>query len=147
MAPTAGATAIGVGAVIGGGANISYQLSSEMKSASLIQLEAALKSLSYTDATIATVVGGLTQGKGFLASEIINVGGAYVGSEIKGTDATSAMTGAAMGTAVGPVAGKVASGSLPKPIAEPVKQNLGAVAGSAVSEIVSGMMAREAEEK
>jgi hypothetical protein len=143
VAPTAGTAAVGVGAVIGGGANISYQLSSEMKSLNSSQLEHALKSLSYTDATIATVVGGLTQGKSFLASEVINVGGAYIGSQIKGTDATSSMIGAGVGTAAGTVAGKVVGGSLPKSISDPVKENFGAVAGSAVSEGIGGMITGE----
>ncbi|WP_131190154.1 hypothetical protein [Stutzerimonas kirkiae] len=83
-----GATVL-LGGAIGGGANVSYQLSSD------------IDSISFTDATIATIVGGLTQGKGLLGTEVISVGGAYVGSQIKGTDAASAMVGAGVGAVVG----------------------------------------------
>lgn len=64
---------------------------------------------------------------------MINVGGAYIGSEIKGTDATSAMIGTGVGTAAGTVAGKVVGGTLPNSISGSIKESFGAVAGSAVS--------------
>ncbi len=95
VVPTAGAATVGLGVAIGGGANISYQLSSGKASLS------DLNSLDFTDATIAAVVGGLTQGKGLLGTEVISVGGAYIGSQVKGTDSTSAMIGAGVGAAAG----------------------------------------------
>ncbi len=137
VALTAGAAAVGAGGAISGGANISYQLSSEMNAFNLSQLESALKSLSYTDATIATVVGGLTQGKGFLASEVINVGGAYIGSQIKGTDATSSMIGAGVGSALGYGTGKVLSDKLKEVIPDGAAENLGNLGGSISSEVAS----------
>ncbi|OLU22203.1 hypothetical protein BVH03_25305 [Pseudomonas sp. PA15(2017)] len=111
-----------VGATIGGGANISYQLSTD------------LDSLSYTDATVAAIVGALSQGRGLVGTQAVSIGGAYVGSQIKGTDPVGAMVGAGVGAAAGAATGKFVKDSLPNSISNSLKETLGAVAGSAISE-------------
>ncbi|MBV7562934.1 DUF637 domain-containing protein [Pseudomonas sp. sia0905] len=122
---------LALGATIGGGSNISYQLSSD------------LDSISYTDATVAAIVGALSQGKGFLATEALSVSGAYVGSQVKGTDPTNAMIGAGVGTAAGAVAGKVVKDSLPSSVPNSLRENFSAIVGSATSEGVGPLVVEE----
>ena len=121
-----GVVTVIVGSAVGGGSNVAYQISTK-----------DLKDLSYTDATIATVVGGLTQGKGVVGTAGISMGGAYVGSQIKGEDATAPVIGAGIGAVVGTGTGKVVSNTLPKNTNEGVKEVLGNITGSAVSEYLS----------
>ncbi len=122
---------LALGATIGGGSNISYQLSSD------------LNSINYTDATVAAIVGALSQGKGFLATEALSVSGAYVGSQVKGTDPTNAMIGAGVGTAAGAVAGKAVKDSLPSSVPNSVRENFSAIVGSATSEGVGPLVVEE----
>lgn len=122
---------LALGATIGGGANVSYQLSTD------------LSSISYTDATVAAIVGALSQGRGFLATEAISVSGAYVGSQVKGTDPTGAMIGAGVGTAAGAVAGKVVKDSLPSSVPNSLRENFSAIVGSATSEGVGPLVVEE----
>ena len=99
----AGTTAGGLllGGSLGGGTNVVHQLS-----------DGGLQDFSITDASVATVVGSMTQGRGFWATEGISIGGAYVGSEIKGVDPKGAMVGAGVGAAVGRVGEKVSTKKL-----------------------------------
>ncbi|HHK8104835.1 TPA: filamentous hemagglutinin, partial [Serratia marcescens] len=88
-------SAVGVGAAatggaIGGAANVSTQLTVNGD-----------KPFSYTDALLAIGTGALSQGKGPLLTGGVSVGGAYVGSTIKGEDPTNAMIGAGVGSAIG----------------------------------------------
>ena len=122
---------LALGATIGGGANVSYQLSTD------------LSSISYTDATVAAIVGALSQGRGFLATEAISVSGAYVGSQVKGTDPTGAMIGAGVGTAAGAVAGKVVKDSLPSSVPNSLRENFSAIVGSATSEGIGPLVVEE----
>jgi len=131
VVPTAGAATVGLGVAIGGGANISYQLSSGKASLS------DLNSLDFTDATIAAVVGGLTQGKGLLGTEVISVGGAYIGSQVKGTDSTSAMIGAGVGAMTGVGVAKGSNKILSKGFPDKVKEIMGSIFGGYASEAVS----------
>ena len=84
-----------VGGAVSGGSNVVYQISTK-----------ELNELSFTDASIATAVGALTQGKGLVGTTGISMGGAYMGSEIKGTNSSNAVVGAGMGAVVGSNAGK-----------------------------------------
>ena len=125
---------LALGATIGGGSNISYQLSSD------------LNSISYTDATVAAIVGALSQGKGFLATEALSVSGAYVGSQVKGTDPTGAMIGAGAGAAVGTLGGKITSEQLNKFIPGSVGELGGSVTSSVLSEVVGAEVSNSVEE-
>ena len=107
------------GGAIGGATNVSTQLTVNGD-----------KPFSYTDALLAIGTGALSQGKGPLLTGAVSVGGAYVGSTIKGEDPTNAMIGAGVGSAIGSGAGKVT---------ENVSSEIGgAVVGSITSEVVGG---------
>ena len=60
---------------------------------------------SYVDVIMAGVTAAATTGKGIIASAPVNMGGAAIGSGIKGEDPLNSMAGAAAGTAVGGVGG------------------------------------------
>ncbi|MEX7632230.1 VENN motif pre-toxin domain-containing protein, partial [Serratia marcescens] len=114
-----GAGAAATGGAIGGAANVSTQLTVNGD-----------KPFSYTDALLAIGTGALSQGKGPLLTGGVSVGGAYVGSTIKGEDPTNAMIGAGVGSAIGSGASK---------ITENVSSEIGgAVVGSITSEVVGG---------
>ena len=107
------------GGAVGGAANVSTQLTVNGD-----------KPFSYTDALLAIGTGALSQGKGPLLTGGVSVGGAYVGSTIKGEDPTNAMIGAGVGSAIGSGASK---------ITENVSSEIGgAVVGSITSEVVGG---------
>ena len=125
---------LALGVTLGGGANVSYQLSTD------------LSSISYTDATVAAIVGALSQGRGFLATEAISVSGAYVGSQVKGTDSTGAMIGAGAGAAIGTLGGKMMSEQLNKFIPGSVGELGGSVTSSVLSEVVGAEVSNSVEE-
>ena len=118
-----GVVTVIVGSAVGGGSNVAYQVSTK-----------DLKDLSYTDATIATVVGGLTQGKGVVGTAGISMGGAYVGSQIKGEDATAPVIGAGVGASIGYSSEKIISSKLGAYLPEKVSNILGSVFGNLFSE-------------
>ena len=121
-----GATAgsiIGAG-VIRGSANILNQLQSD-------------DPFSATDALIATGVSGLTQGKGFLLTEVAGITGAYAGAKLQGKEALPIVAGAAFGTGVGAAGGRaveVGNKYLPL-ISEKAAGLAGAVIGCGASEV------------
>ncbi|HFD3890539.1 VENN motif pre-toxin domain-containing protein [Serratia nevei] len=122
-------SAVGVGAAatggaIGGAANVSTQLTVNGD-----------KPFSYTDALIAIGTGALTQGKGPLLTGGVSVGGAYVGSTIKGEDPTNAMIGAGVGSAAGIGAGKVVTDKLKPIISDGSAELIGAGTGAITSEL------------
>nr|WP_237391196.1 VENN motif pre-toxin domain-containing protein [Cedecea sulfonylureivorans] len=122
------AGAVATGGTIGGAANVSTQLTVNGD-----------KPFSYTDALIAIGTGALTQGKGPLLTEGVSIGGAYIGSTIKGEDPTNAMIGAGVGTAAGSVAGK---------ITEKVSSEIGgAVVGSLTSEVAGGKVTDQLDKR
>ena len=121
-----GVVTVIVGSTVGGGSNVAYQMSTK-----------DLNDLSYTDAAIATVVGGLTQGKGLAGTAGISMGGAYVGSQIKQEDPTAPVIGAGVGSTVGTGAVKSANKVLPKSFPDKIKEIMGAVWGGFVTEAVS----------
>ncbi|BEI03668.1 hemagglutinin repeat-containing protein [Edwardsiella ictaluri] len=130
-----GAGAAATGGAIGGAANISTQLTMNGD-----------KPFSYTDALIAIGAGALTQGKGPVLTGGISVGGAYVGSTLKGEDPTNAMIGAGIGSAVGSVAGKVVTEQLKPVVSNGVAETIGNIGGSLSSEIVGGKVQNKLNE-
>ncbi|MNG86935.1 hypothetical protein D3C81_57320 [compost metagenome] len=122
-----GGSSMAVGGLIGGSANAGVQLQGD-------------KPFSYTDLFIATGSAALTQGKGVVATEVIGVSGAYVGSKIKGEDPKNAMIAAGVGGAAGIVGGKaVTVGNQLKPVvSKNAAENLGNIGGSLASEVFSG---------
>lgn len=131
-----GGSSMAVGGLIGGSANAGVQLQSD-------------KPFNYTDLFIATGSAALTQGKGVVATEIIGVSGAYVGSKIKGEDPKNAMIAAGVGGAVGIVGGKaVTAGNQLKPVvSSKTAETMGNVIGSTASEITSGSTQDTLDEK
>lgn len=123
-------SAVGVGAAatggtIGGAANVSTQLTVNGD-----------KPFSYTDALLAIGTGALSQGKSPLLTGGVSVGGAYVGSTIKGEDPTNAMIGAGVGSVAGSGAGKVIGDKLKPIVTDNTADTLGAIGGAFVSENV-----------
>uniref|UniRef100_UPI0036F1E500 VENN motif pre-toxin domain-containing protein n=1 Tax=Yersinia aleksiciae TaxID=263819 RepID=UPI0036F1E500 len=120
-----GAGAMVTGGMISGAANVSTQLTVNGD-----------KPFSYTDALIAIGAGALTQGKGPVLTGGISVGGAYVGSTIKGEDPTNAMIGAGFGSAAGAAGGKVVADKLKPIISNGAAETIGNIGGSLAGEIV-----------
>ncbi|WP_191922936.1 hemagglutinin repeat-containing protein [Pantoea agglomerans] len=90
---------------------------------------------SYVDIIMAGVTAAATTGKGIIVSTPVNVGGAVVGSVIKGEDPTSSAIAAGAGSIFGGVAGKVATEQLKPVIKEGSAEIIGTVTGGTVSEI------------
>ncbi|HEK1771161.1 TPA: DUF637 domain-containing protein, partial [Pseudomonas putida] len=124
ISPPAGLAGAAMGGVIGGGANISYQLSTD-------------KPFSYVDAAIATTVGGATQGRGVAFTIGAGTGGAFLGSLIKGDSPIYPVLGAAIGGAVGLKSGQVVTDKL-KPYLGSYSEIVGASLGSQISEATGG---------
>nr|WP_315850490.1 VENN motif pre-toxin domain-containing protein [Yersinia aleksiciae] len=118
-----GAGAMVTGGMISGAANVSTQLTVNGD-----------KPFSYTDALIAIGAGALTQGKGPVLTGGISVGGAYVGSTIKGEDPTNAMIGAGFGSAIGSGTSAVVTDKLKPIVTDKAADILGNIAGSTSSE-------------
>ena len=123
-----------VGGTVGGGSNIAYQISTK-----------ELDQLNYTDASIATVVGALTQGKGLAGTVGVSMGGAYVGSEVKGMDSTNSVIGAGAGAAAGYVGGKNIESKVKAALPGKGAEISGAVTGEVISGTVSDVMEQAAE--
>ncbi len=124
------------GGVIGGVANSGVQLTTKGD-----------KPFSYTDALIATGIGAVTQGRGIVAQEAINVGGAYLGSTIKGEDPVGPMVGAGAGTAAGALGGAVVKDKLAPVINKNAVEISGAVTGSMINESVGGEVQKQINKK
>jgi len=101
---------------------------------------------SYVDAIMAGVTAAATTGKGIGISAGINMGGAAVGSGIKGEDPTNAIIGAGVGTVIGGKADKYITEGLSKAVEESTAGIIGAVGGSVASEL-SGGAVQEAVKK
>ncbi|MDH1168533.1 hemagglutinin repeat-containing protein [Pantoea agglomerans] len=89
---------------------------------------------SYVDAIMAGVTAAATTGKGIGASAGINMGGAAIGSGIKGENPTNSMVGAGAGTIIGGVGGEVIKGAVSKLGKDTVSDLTGAVIGGYISE-------------
>ncbi|WP_404680811.1 hemagglutinin repeat-containing protein [Raoultella terrigena] len=90
---------------------------------------------SYVDAIMAGVTAAATTGKGIIVSTPINMGGAAIGSSIKGEDPTNSVIGTGLGSIFGGGVGKVATEQLKPVIKEGSAEIIGAVTGSTVGEI------------
>lgn len=123
---TAKGVTLVLGGALGGGANVSYQITNK-----------DLEALNITDAAVATAVGALTQGKGLAGSVGVNMGGAYIGSQVKGTDAGSAVVGAGVGSVLGHGAGKILGDKAKAITPGGAGESLGALGGAISSEVVS----------
>ncbi|WP_188093429.1 hypothetical protein [Photorhabdus heterorhabditis] len=99
VGPITGAAAVIGGGILGGATDVTKQF---------LTLKPG-EHYSATDTLIAVGTGALTQGKGTLFSTLVNTGGAYLGSKVKGEDPTTSMLGNAVGTVIGNKVG----GSLP----------------------------------
>lgn len=128
-----GLAGLAAGASVSGGANFSYQLTTG-------------KPINYTDLSIAATVGGLTQGKGFWLTQTLGMSGSYLGSLIKGEDATYSLLGTAAGGLVGFKFGQVISGNL-QPVVGGAAEPLGNMGGSFMSEVVSGQIGTLGDKK
>ena len=128
---TAKGVTLVIGGAIGGGANITYQLSAS-----------DLEAINVTDASIATAVGALTQGRGLAGTVGVSMGGGYIGSQIKGTDASSAVAGAGAGAGavVGRVGEKALSSRLNAYFPKSISNIFGAMFGGYFSSEVSAAL-------
>ena len=90
---------------------------------------------SYVDAIMAGVTAAATTGKGIIISTPINMGGAAIGSSIKGEDPTNSVIGTGLGSLFGGGVGKVATEQLKPLIKEGSAEIIGTVTGSTVGEI------------
>ncbi|QVV61208.1 hemagglutinin repeat-containing protein [Leclercia sp. Colony189] len=90
---------------------------------------------SYVDAIMAGVTAAATTGKGILVSTPINMGGAAIGSSIKGEDPTNSTIGAGVGSLFGGGIGKVATEQLKPVIKEGSAEIIGAATGATVGEV------------
>ncbi|EJR0225377.1 hemagglutinin repeat-containing protein, partial [Raoultella planticola] len=111
-------------AAIGVGVNTASQLSGK-------------EPFSYVDAIMAGITSAATTGKGIGVSAAINMGGAAVGSGIKGEDPTNSVIGAGLGSVAGSKSEKYITGGLSTAVKEGTAEVVGAVGGSTASEIVS----------
>ncbi|TCL05020.1 hypothetical protein EZJ58_3174 [Sodalis ligni] len=124
-----GTTAVVTGGVIGGVAKSGVQ-----------SVTKGDKPFSYTDALIATGLGAVMQGRGIVAQEVINIGGAYLGGTIKGESPVGPMVGAAVGTAVGAGTNKIVVDKLKPVLAENTGEMIGNVIGSMSAEAADNSM-------
>ncbi|WP_425389411.1 hemagglutinin repeat-containing protein [Enterobacter asburiae] len=90
---------------------------------------------SYVDAIMAGVTAAATTGKGIIVSTPINMGGAAIGSGIKGEDPTNSVIGAGFGSVVGGAAGKVITDKAAGIVKDTTADLTGTVGGSAISEV------------
>jgi filamentous hemagglutinin len=128
IAPTAGTAAVIGGGAFGGISDAGKQLLTMKPS----------DTYSYTDTLIAIGTGALTQGKGLVLSESVNTNGAYLGSKIKGEDATGAVTGAVFGTLIGYKGGEKITEKIISKGVSPITAETAGVVGGGVAGTVIG---------
>lgn len=108
-------------AAIGAGVNAGVQLSGN-------------DPFSYVDVIMAGITSAATTGKGIGTSAAINMGGAAIGSGIKGEDPTNAVAGAGAGTVIGGVGGEVIKGATSKLGKDAISDLTGTIIGGYISE-------------
>ncbi|QGU89256.1 adhesin [Erwinia sorbitola] len=91
---------------------------------------------SYVDAIMAGVTAAVTTGKGIGTSAGINMGGAAIGSGIKGEDPTNSVISTGLGSVLGSGTGKVISGTLGTSVKEGTADIISNIGGSVASEAV-----------
>ncbi|HCP27693.1 hypothetical protein [Pantoea ananatis] len=102
---------------------------------------------SYVDAIMAGVTAAATTGKGIIASTPINIGGAAIGSGIKGENPVNSMAGAGAGTVVGGVGGEIIKGVGSKLGKDAVSDLTGAVLGGYIGEKTGNAVKDELDKK
>ncbi|EFB4676135.1 filamentous hemagglutinin, partial [Escherichia coli] len=95
---------------------------------------------SYVDAIMAGVTAAATTGKGIIVSTPINMGGAAIGSSIKGEDPTNSVIGAGAGSIFGGGIGKIATEQLKPVIKEGSAEVIGAVTGAVSGEVTGNQV-------
>ena len=95
---------------------------------------------SYVDAIMAGVTAAATTGKGIIVSTPINMGGAAIGSSIKGEDPTNSVIGAGVGSIFGGGIGKIATEQLKPVIKEGSAEVIGAVTGAVSGEVTGNQV-------
>ncbi|MDU5488645.1 MAG: VENN motif pre-toxin domain-containing protein, partial [Serratia liquefaciens] len=128
IAPTAGTAAVIGGGTFGGISDAGKQLLTMKPN----------ETYSYTDTLIAIGTGALTQGKGLVLSEAVNTSGAYLGSKVKGEDATGAVTGALFGTFIGYKGGEKITEKIISKGISPITAEASGVVGGGVAGTVVG---------
>ncbi|WP_197083170.1 VENN motif pre-toxin domain-containing protein, partial [Yersinia aldovae] len=116
-------------AAIGVGVNVGVQLTGK-------------DPFSYVDTIMAGVTAAATTGKGMIVSAPINMGGAAIGSGIKGEDPTNSTIGAGLGSVAGGIAGKIAS-EVTKPIVKETTSKVSEAAIGAITSEVTGNKVKE----
>ena len=120
-------------AAIGAGVNAGVQLSGN-------------DPFSYVDVIMAGITSAATTGKGIGTSAAINMGGAAIGSGIKGEDPTNSVISTGFGSVAGSLGGKVVD-SL-SPVADQVtKDVIGTVTGSTASEFTGKAVKDELDKR
>ncbi|WP_346735389.1 VENN motif pre-toxin domain-containing protein [Edwardsiella anguillarum] len=112
-------------AAIGVGANTAVQLGGK-------------DPFNYVDAILAGVTAAATTGKSIGASTAINMGGAAVGSAVKGENPIGSVIGAGAGSLAGGKAGQATSGAMGQVVDKTTSAIGGAIVGSVISERVGG---------
>lgn len=102
---------------------------------------------SYVDAIMAGITAAATTGKGIGVSAGLNMGGAAIGSGIKGEDPTNSMAGAAAGTVVGGVGGELIKGVGSTLRKDAVSDLTGAVLGGCIGEKTGNAVKDELDKK
>ncbi|MCT4716623.1 hemagglutinin repeat-containing protein [Enterobacteriaceae bacterium H18W14] len=95
---------------------------------------------SYVDLIMAGITAAATTGKGIGASAAINMGGAAVGSGIKGENPTGSVISAGFGSVAGSKADKYITNGLSTTVKEGTAEVVGAVGSSVASEISNGVV-------
>ncbi len=91
---------------------------------------------SYVDAIMAGMTAAATTGKGIIISTPINMGGAAIGSSIKGEDPTNSVIGTGVGSILGGGMGKIKSGSMGSSVKEGTSDIISNIGGSITSEAI-----------
>ncbi|MFJ3165639.1 hemagglutinin repeat-containing protein [Serratia nematodiphila] len=95
---------------------------------------------NYVDAILAGVTAAATTGKGIGVSAGINMGGAALGSAVNGENPIGAVIGAGAGSLIGSGTTKLVTEGMSATAKEGTKELVGAVSGSAASEVVGGIV-------
>ena len=101
---------------------------------------------SYVDAIMAGVTAAATTGKSWQASAAINMGGAAIGSSIKGEDPTNSVISTGFGSVAGSLGGKVVD-SLSPVTNKVTKDIIGTVTGSTASELTGKAVKDELDKR
>lgn len=102
---------------------------------------------SYVDMIMSGAMSAATTGKSIGTSAAINMGGAAIGSAIKGEDPINSMAGAWIGTIAGGVAGKVASEVMKPVVKETVSDVAEATIGSLTSEVAGNKVKNQLDHR